>query len=215
MSQIKVVIVDDHHLIRDAVRTAIAAHPTITLVAEGCAGEDVATLVEMHHPDVLVLDQSMPHYHDPAKSKKFHSISGIEEARRLHPNLRIIILSMWMDAMIVQQTMQAGASGYISKSDPQVDIGHVIQLVVDDGIFFSQTAGENYFRSETTQLTPRQVEVVAAINRNPVAPYTDLAAELGLSESTFKKHLTLAMKRLGVPNNKLAAIKLCEKFGLI
>lgn len=115
---------------------------------------------------------------------------------------------------MVRQVLDSGAKGYVDKSDPEFDIVEAIRCVAQDQMYLSSNVASAYGRLSNVSLTKRQVQVLRSIGHNPKLSYAVLAADLGMSESTFKKHLTLALKRLGVPNNKLAAIKICEQLGL-
>jgi two-component system response regulator DesR len=157
----------------------------------------------------------MPQYHDGQPMQRFRIIPTIDRIRREFAAVRIIVLSAWADPIMVHQALLAGASGYISKSDSDTDIGLAIKLVVQSGVFLSERAASAYAKWSQVKLTERQLEVLTVISHNPTLSYAELADQLGVTEGTLKKHLSTALKRLGVPYNRLAAIRICENLGLI
>ncbi|MCO5184720.1 MAG: response regulator transcription factor [Anaerolineae bacterium] len=215
MSRIRVVAVEDHELMLLSLSNIINADPELEMVALGRVGEEALPLVKKYHPDILLLDQRMPQYADPSRKERFRPIPTIRMIRRICPTVRIVIHSAWADPGIVRQALAAGVNGFISKEDSQQDITQALKLVMKNSVYLSEAANSAYVRQNAVGLTQRQIEVLAAINQNPTAEYSELADDLGVSLHTFKKHLSLALARLETPNNKLAGIKYAERLGLL
>lgn len=219
MKTITVVAVDDCQFILDAFRSNINWYPDIELVGTGLYGENVIPLLEQHRPDVLLLDQSMKQ-HAPSNGPKklFKTIPTIKLVKRLFPETKIIIVSAWDSSPIVHHVLMAGASGYLSKADAHdIEIGEIIREVMRNAPFLSKTAAENYesFKGSKLPLTIRQIQVANLLARIPKADYIELGAHLGIVASTVEKHLTDLMKRSDTPRNRLAAVDVCRKLGLI
>ena len=215
---IKVVVVDDHYLIRHAIRDMFASQETVELVGEGAVGEDILPLVEQHEPDVLLLDLAMPQNHLDT-DEKFLALPMIAQLRRRWPPMAIIILSAYLKPNIIHGAIKLGVPGYLLKSDDlSRELPTAVVSVYQGSKAFSRTVLDKLVQEpELTQipsLTARQIEVLAVMAKMPDAPYLELAGQLNITVSTLKKHLTKAYQTLGVRNNK-AAIMRCIELGII
>jgi DNA-binding NarL/FixJ family response regulator len=214
MTKIRVVAIDDHDIVLDAISQIVNAHPEMELVATGQTGAEIIPLLEQHHPDVLLLDQRLPEAVDSELNRWFRVLPAIQSIRRQHPAVRIIIFSASTEPVMVRRAIEAGVRRYMSKSDASVALITAIKQVMNGNLFLSELALSAHARYAETPLTKRQIEVLAAIKRNPTASNADLANELNLAESTFKKHLGSAMSKLDTPSNRLAAVQRGEQLGL-
>lgn len=214
MSKIRVVAVDDHDIVLDAISQIVNAQSGMELVATGQTGAEIFPLLEQYHPNVLLLDQRLPQAADSELNRWFRVLPAIQLIRREYPDVHIIIFSASTEPVMVRRAIEAGVSGYMSKSDASFALIEAIKQVMSGNLFLSELALSAHARYAKTPLTKRQIEVLAAIKRSPTASNADLANELDLAESTFKKHLSRAMSKLNVPNNRLAAVQYGEKLGL-
>jgi two-component system NarL family response regulator len=197
---IRIMLVDDHTMVREALRVVLERDSGMKVVAEVGDGETALRMAKELSPDVVVMDVAMP------------GLSGIETTRRLrakHPNIKVLALSTYLDRRTVQQMLDVGASGYIVKSAAGNELMQGIRSVVE---------GRSYLCSEVTQLvtdslrnqrsTPgddahrqlsrRELQVVTLLAEGKTAP--EIAAELYISASTVDVHRRNLMRKLGVHN---------------
>jgi DNA-binding NarL/FixJ family response regulator len=219
MNKIKVVSVDDHHLIHEAIRSLLAGREGMELVAEGYVGDHLFPLLEEHHPDVLVLDLMMPqHENGHSETRGFAALQALAELRVRFPDTGVIILSQFLHKGIAQGAVGHGVKGYLLKSDNlSLNLPTAIEQVSKGGVYFSMAFSKEMFRDTPSQanlLTEKQKEVILAIARNPNANYADIADELYITTRTMKGHLANIYQALDV-NNITACIIRCMQYGII
>ena len=215
--RIKVVVVDDHALIREAVRTLLAEHEHIALVGEGSVGDDVLPLVEKHQPDVLLLDLSMPQSASELDKDSFSILPALKSLRDKHKRTKIIILSQYLQNGLIQPPIRSCVSGYLLKSDDlSLKLAEAVEVVSLGGVYFSHAVNQAAMGMSTPEitLTDRQKDVLLAIAQAPKVPYKQLAKKMFIAERTLKWHLTGAYRALGV-NNIRAAMLACIEHDLI
>ena len=119
---------------------------------------------------------------------------------------------------MVSQALEAGASGFFSKSDANnTEISEVVRTVYYSDLFISTSAAESSAKTYAHELgfSKRPLEALQLIADHPTASNAELAVMMGVTESTFSKHLTVAMKRTGTPKNRLAAVTIARVMGII
>ena len=205
---IKVLLVDDHRILREGLRALLSEQPGLVVVGDASDGEEALALVAEFHPDVVVMDMVMPR------------MSGLEATtliRRLHPDVRVLILSMYDDDEYVQRVIQAGASGYVLKGVAADDLVRAIHEVHHGSSFLQPTIAakliEDYVRrvrgdqppapkapphevprDDDESLTHREREILVLIaSGNTNQRIADL---LDLSRKTVESHRTNIMKKL-------------------
>lgn len=217
---ITVVTIDDHPLIRTAIRSLLESEENIQLIAEGSAGEHVLPLVEEYEPDVLILDLAMPQLEHDVSGERFPVLQTVEQLHGDFPETAVIFLTQHASHSMSQQAISLGIRGYLLKSDDlSMNLPGAVEAVHRGGVYFSKEISKMLFQpiqpSATEPiLTERQKEIILAIAQSPDATYRQLAAELSISESTFKGHLNIAFKALEV-TNITACIITCMQRGLI
>ena len=224
MKTIRVVSVDDEPLIRHAIRSLLNRHENIDLVGEGDSGDMVVRLVREHKPDILLLDLSMPEFGNAGMKSKFNTLSIIDELTELYPDTKIILLTGHQipSSDLLRTVRSSAVFGYLLKSDKlSMHLHSAIESVYGGGMYYSETisndmlnSGRNESNQDDIDLSDRQIEIIAAIYREPDLSSAELASKLDISESTFKTHLRRAYKSLGVTNKTAAVIK-CMKLKLI
>jgi DNA-binding NarL/FixJ family response regulator len=220
MNRIKVVSVDDHPLIHEAIRSLLADRDGIELVAEGYTGDDLFQLLEEHHPDVLVLDLMMPqHENGHPEKESFAPLQALARLRTQFPGTAVVILSQFLHKSIAQGAVEHGVKGYLLKSDNlSLNLPTAIEQVNRGGVYFSVAFSREMFSGKTAQqanlLTEKQREVVLAIAGKPNATYTEIADELFVTARTVKGHLANIYQVLAV-NNITACIIRCMQLGII
>ena len=195
---IRVLIADDHALVREGIRRVLDDDPGFDVVAEAADGRQAITRVGETEPDVAILDISMP------------ELSGLEAARRLrdeHPALKILILSMHDESEYVMRAVHAGAAGYLLKDDagPAL-LRQAVRAVHAGDSFFSPAVatrltdalrgGSSGAGDPLELLTARELEVlrlVAGGNSNK-----QIATELGISRRTVESHRESLMRKIEI-----------------
>jgi len=215
---IRVVVVDDHPLIHEAVRSLLSKHEDMELVAEGTAGEHAISLVAEHQPDILILDLSMPQYANDSETQRFSAPSTLIALQKSHPETAVIILSQYLRPAILQYMIKYAVRGYILKGDNfSLTIPKALREVSQGNSYFSPKVTRalvSQAHQPNDILTQRQKEIVLTIAQNPGTTYAVLASTLYIAESTFKGHLQQVFKTLEV-GNITACIMRCIDMGLI
>lgn len=182
MANLRLLVADDHDVLRRGVRLAVENHPDWKVVAEARDGREAIQKSEEFTPDVAILDYSMP------------LNDGLEVTReilRTRPNTKVLILTVHDSDVLIQQTREAGAHGYIRKVDAERDLISAIKALVSNQNFyppklttdFPQT---NNCRKAQSRLTTRQKEIVRLLAEGL---RTDkIAGRLGISPNTVEKH---------------------------
>lgn len=190
---LRIQLADDHEIVRAGFRHLLEKEPDMEVVAESGSGKQACRDFEAWHPDVLVMDISMP------------DISGLEAMRRIlqsHPEARVLILSMHA-GMVASQSMQMGARGFICKRSGSKALISAIRTVIDGRLFYDQEADESwpgYSLSQTSDapgsLTKRELEICMQLaDGRSVA---EIADALHLSEKTVYTHRQHIMDKLNV-----------------
>jgi len=191
---IHVAVVDDHPHVAIALRALIEESPDIRLVAESRRGSEVAALVRKAHPDVLFLDLFI----EP-------TFDALAVARDLHtsfPDLRICVLSAYLEPARVRALLQAGVCGYILKDDDYVSrIGTIIRDLYDGRLYLSPQAYEALAQATRTEaveqpLTEREVEILRLAHDG--LPNLQIAQALHISAGTVRNHLSAIYRKLDV-----------------
>lgn len=189
---IRVILADDHPIGRQGVRYYLEETGRFTIVAEAGDGLQAIRLIERHRPDVAVLDLHMP------------GCNGIEVARRVVERkcaTRLLILSAYDDAHLVQSALEAGASGYLLKSaDPDLIIESVEavyrgETILDPALLIKLQAG-GAGASLISPLTERELEVLHEVLNG--LQDKAIARRLGITDSTVALHLNKVFRKLGV-----------------
>lgn len=219
---ITVVIIDDHPLIRQAIRTQVDKSENLTLVGEGTAGEHLFSLVAEHQPDVVILDLNMPQSDADRNSKSTEPFQALPEVTKLHqqyPETAVIILSEHIVPGLIYSGIKSGIKGYILKSDDfSLSLPEAINIVRKGGISFSTRIQQELFAASMDAnppvLTPRQIEIVQMIAWSPDRSYAQHAAKLDIRESSLRNHLTNINKIVGAQNLTGCIIR-CLQLGII
>jgi DNA-binding NarL/FixJ family response regulator len=192
MESLKLLVADDHEIVRKGVRCLLEAQPGWQVIAEASNGREAVEQAKWLKPDVAVLDIGMP------------SLNGLEAARQMlknDPNLKIVILTMHESENLIREVLKVGARGYVSKTDAIRDLVAAINAVRSGVTFFTAKVAEvlleGYLdKSGTTdnRLTPRQREIIQLLAEGQSSK--EIAVALGLSVKTAETHRANIMKRL-------------------
>ena len=185
----KVLLVDDHALVRRGFRRMLEDEPSLQVVGEASDGLEAVQLAEQLRPEVIVMDCALP------------QINGIEASRRIlakRPETAILMLSMHSEDTLVRQAMEAGAKGYVLKNAMDLDLVSAIKKVAEGKtVLDPQIAASGNLKGERDAgLTPRELEILQHI----VAGKSNkqIATELNLSVNTVSVHRANIMDALGI-----------------
>jgi DNA-binding NarL/FixJ family response regulator len=214
--KIRVAILDDHQSIIDGYRFRLSQSPEIEVVATTAYAVELENVLTERPVDVLILDVNVPTGQDNANP--YPILYAIPRWLQQYPQLSILVISMHDQRTLIKNVMEAGASGYILKDDPDTirELASVVRAVAGGGIHFSQRAHRYLLKdqSEAAELTGRQVEVISLCAAYPNKTSSDLAQEMGIANSTVRNLLSSAYLRLGA-RNRVAAITKARQLGLI
>jgi DNA-binding NarL/FixJ family response regulator len=197
MTPIRVLLADDHTLVRAGVRSLLETLQDVVVIAEAADGSEALALIAAHRPDVALLDINMP---------KLSGLEAAAQAVRDFPPTRVIILSMHVDEEYVREAVRAGAAGYLLKDSGTSELETAIRAVVRGETYLSPAASTHlvagFQRHESGEaaapdpLTPRQREVLRLVAEG--LPTKAIARELGISVKTAEAHRTQLMDRLDI-----------------
>jgi DNA-binding NarL/FixJ family response regulator len=199
---IRVLVVDDHAVVREGIRHVLAGEPGFEVVGEAANGEQALALARSQRPDVVVLDVTMP------------GESGLRVAPKLRaavPGARVLIMSMHENAEYVREGVRAGASGYLLKDSAAAELRLAVRAVHAGGTYFSTHAAlglsgavvpapaaepELPALASADGLTARERDVLGGIARG--LTNKEIAAELGISHRTVETHRESLMRKLNI-----------------
>ncbi len=192
----RVLLADDHPLVRMGMRRILERHGGFEVVAEASTGAEVLPLVGRSSPDVVVLDLRMP---------GVDGFSCLDRVRQRHPEVKVVIVSVDEEPARVQGAFERGACGYIFKSIDPGELGSSITRALE-GAGSESLAQPNADRDRTAQaegLTDRELTIIKAVARG--LSNSAIASDLWITEQTVKFHLTNIYRKLGVANRTEAA----------
>lgn len=201
---IRVLLADDHPLIRAGIRTTLAASPNLILVGEASNGFEAQRMSDELQPDVLLLDLNMP---GPS------AVNTITHLRLYTPKTKVLALTAYDDDAYVRALVTAGVAGYVLKDEATESVVSAIEAVVQGGTWFSQPIAEKLIewgtgrtrQDKTVALTDRELAVLKLL----VAGKTNqkIGEALGISEKAVEKRLEGVFGKLGVSSRVEAAVR--------
>lgn len=203
-NRIRVMIVDDHHMVREGLKMFLAANDEIEVVGEAADGAEAVALCPQIKPDVVLMDVMMP---------VMDGATATAHIREAQPAIQVIALTSFVEEDLVQQALDAGAISYLLKdSQPE----RLVQAVVDAhhgrGTIDGQAMQAILHRDQVGgDLTPREREVLRLLAEG--LSNNEIAERLTLSVGTVRLHVSNVLAKLGAPNRTSAAI-IAMKHGL-
>jgi len=197
MKPIRVLIADDHALVRAGFRSLLQDIAGVQVVAEAGDGREALRMIEEHRPDVALIDIAMP------------GLNGLETVARVvkeFPSVRVMILSMHANEEYVLRALRSGATGYLLKGADVDELEHALRAVAAGETYLcppiSQQVIADYVRRTADEphpldrLTPRQREVLQLIAEGQTV--REMALTLGISVKTVETHRAMLMERLAI-----------------
>jgi two-component system, NarL family, response regulator NreC len=211
MAPIRILLADDHNILRDGMRLLLERQPGFVVVGEAADGRETLQLAQDQRPDVVVMDIAMP------------NMNGIEATRRIvasHPSVGVVILSMHQDESYVLRSLKAGARGYLLKDSLRADVIEAIRTVAQGRSFLTRQVSrllqEDYIREMERRgledsydlLTDREREVLQLVAEGRANK--EVASVLNISLTTVETHRAHTLQKLGlhsVPELILYAVR--------
>jgi DNA-binding NarL/FixJ family response regulator len=209
----KILIADDHGVLRAGLRALLEDEPELIVVGEAADGEEAIKLASVLHPDLVLMDVSMP------------TIGGIEATRRLKesfPQMKFLILTLHEEKNLLQDAIRAGATGFLHKSAAESDLLKAIQTVMNGVIYIEPQLMRSVILQETTptvsnpsdreELTTREIDVMRLI----VQGHTNrqIAEKLNLSVRTIETHRANLLSKLNL-HGRVELVRYATEHGLL
>lgn len=209
MSGIRVLIVDDHELVRLALKTVIEEEPDLTVVGEACTGEDALCALENADADVVLLDLHMP---------GMSGVKACEEICGRWPDVRVVVLTSYDEDEEIFGVLSAGAAGYLMKDSSPDSVLQAIRsavqgaTVLDSAIAKRVIAAPHAAEPDDPGLSAREHEVLDLMARGMTNH--QIAHALWVSEATVKTHVSRILHKLGAPDRAQAVLEAVRR-GLV
>ena len=209
---IKILIADDHLIIRQGLRLILETENDFEIVGEASDGKEALSLCKKLKPDVVLMDLRMPN---------MDGLTAIEKLRAEQPNIAVVILTTFNEDELMFRGLQAGARGYLLKDTDRTSLFDTIRAAARGETLLkpeimarvlSQANTPKTISNETINLTERELEVLEAVARGERSK--EVASHLGISERTVKAHLASIYSKLGV-DSRAAAIAVAAQKGLL
>ncbi len=195
---ISVIVVDDHHLVRQGIRSLLEKAPDIRVVGEAADGVEAVKLAQQLKPDVVVMDILMPN---------MNGTQAAERMRSLLPAPRVILLTMYSDTTLVQQALRYGVRGYLLKRSVVEELLLAVRAAAHGDLYLSPEISSSLVESNMkfdggnlngslAGLSPREIEVLELIAQGHTS--ASIGKVLGISEKTVEKHRSSLMEKSGI-----------------
>lgn len=198
-------MIDDHALIREGLRRLISRDDSIHVVGEAASKREALAQISHHDPDVIVVDLHLP---------DGSGLDVIAWARSASQKLGIVVLTMSNMPEHIRASMQSGASAHVDKSAPISEVLQAIRESADKPLSFTarRMTESIIAKNRAIGLTPRELEILEKLPTGDTVQ--EIAAQLFVTESTVKTHLSAVYKKLGA-TNRVQAINAARKLGLL
>jgi DNA-binding NarL/FixJ family response regulator len=197
METVSILIADDHAVVRRGLRALVETHPKWKVVSEASNGREAVAMAAKVHPNVAILDISMP---------ELNGLDAASQILKASPHTRILMLTMHAAEELIEKTLGAGASGYILKSDAEKDLITAIEALMHRKTFFTHAAsevilshlrersGKRVAKADGSRLSSREREIVQLLAEGK--SNKQVAALLHISTRTVENHRAKVMEKL-------------------
>ena len=204
---IRILIADDHPVVRSGLRALLASQPDFEVVAEAENGEAAVALTEAHNPDVILMDLQMP------------TVDGLAATKQLHkqrPDVHILILTTYDTDADIMPALKAGATGYLLKDAPPESLFDAVRSVANGEMALAPSVTEKMAQrltsAPTRALSKREIEVLELASKGN--SNKAIAGKLHITEATVKSHFVHIFDKLGA-DDRTAAVTLALKKKII
>jgi DNA-binding NarL/FixJ family response regulator len=204
---IRVLVVDDHPVVRDGLRGMLDSQPDLEVIGEAADGQQALAAVAQCTPDVVLMDLRMP------------VVDGVDATRRIcadHPTVRVLVLTTYDDDADIIRAVEAGATGYLLKDTPRHELFDAVRMAARGETVLAPAVAAKLMRQlrEPTEdpLTDRELDVLRLVARG--LTNKAIATELHVSEATVKTHLVHTFTKLDV-DDRTAAVMAAIQRGLL
>lgn len=200
----KLLLIDDHFVVRSGLAASLALEEDMTVIAEADSGDQALTAYQRHQPDLVLMDLQLP------------GLSGIEATHALvsaDPTARILIFSTFARDEEIHRALRAGALGYLQKSASRPDLLTAIRTVAAGHQSLPpDIAARLKDRDTRPDITPRELEILTLVTQGNANK--EIAASLGIAEDTVKQHVSRILQKLAV-NDRAQATAEAIRLGLV
>ena len=197
---IRVVIADDHHLVREGIRALLEKSTNIEVIGEAIDGQEAIEIVQRLSPDVLLMDIAMP---------RLNGMQAVQQLRNTGTTTRIVILSMYSDEILVREALRNGAKGFLPKGSSSEELLFAISAANRGAVYLSPSipntvlaspsaSNGSKLRSSPSQLTARETEMLRLIGKGHTN--NQMATFMDISVKTVERHRTNLMQKLNARN---------------
>jgi len=205
--EIRVVLADDHPIVREGLRGMLAAEPGIEVVAEAASGPEAVAVAARFRPDVVLMDLRMP---------GGDGVTATTEILAATPAVRVVVLTTYETDADIVRAVEAGAVGYLLKDTPVAELGHAIRAAARGETVLAPAVARrlvSHVRQPRRELlSSRETEVLALVAQG--LTNAEVGQRLSISEATVKTHLLRSFGKLGV-NDRTAAVTSAISLGVI
>jgi DNA-binding NarL/FixJ family response regulator len=206
-TRIRIVVVDDHPIVRSGITSVLATQGDFEIVGEAANGKEGVDVATRLKPDLVLMDLRMP------------VMSGVEathEIRKAVPSVRVVVLTTYASDGEVLRAIEAGAVGYLLKDVPHEELFRALRLVMRGERYLAPVVTEKLMarwqQPTRTSLTDRELDVLRCVVRGD--GNKEIASTLRIAEATVKAHLVHIFEKLGV-ENRTSAARVARELGIV
>jgi two-component system, NarL family, response regulator len=195
-TEIRILIVDDHPIVRMGISAIINARSDMVAVAQANSGEEAIALFRQHIPDITLMDLRLP---------GMGGVEAIRAIRAISPKARFVVLTTYEGDEDIHQALKSGAQGYLIKGMPHEDLIEAVRRVHAGEYFVPVPMAEALAtRTPRTQLTPRERDVLSLLIEGK--SNKEIGVALDISEATIKSHVSVILMKLGAADRTQAVV---------
>jgi len=201
---IRIVVADDHPIVRQGIVANLKEQRDMKVVAEGSDGDEALALIKRHMPDVVLLDLRMP---------RMDGLAVVAEVTALHLQTKVIVMTTFESQEDIQRAVRAGARAYLLKDCTQQTLLEAIRRVYLGEVFLlPQIAQKLVDRMQKPQISPRELEVLKSVALGK--SNKEIGVQLFIGEGTVKTHVASLLEKLGV-TGRTSAVREAVRLGLV